>query len=78
MKPEEIQKLMQQLNYPPIAKFLGIRAKHPKRAISARLRTLFQDGRLIEEKPLFVAYIRVLARNLILFADYLEKHEKND
>ena len=67
---------MSQLNIRPIGEHLGIADKCPNRAVNARLRTLFSDGRVSGELPNFIAYMRVLAQKLNLFADFLESTKK--
>ena len=76
MTETEIKALMAQLAIGPLAKHIGIRQKDRHRAINARLRTLFAEGRVSGERADFIAYIRVLSRHLNLFADYLENTKK--
>ena len=76
MTETEIKAIMSQLNIIPIAKHLGIHDSARRRGINTRLRTLFSKSGFSDELPEFVAYIRVLAQNLKLFADYLENTKK--
>lgn len=72
MTEQEIKQIISKLNIKPLAEHLGIRSQDRVRNINARLRTLFGHGKVRDDLPEFVAYIRVLSRNLARLADHIE------